>query len=367
VAPATAVTGTVYTLSGSVSFYDNGTTLLGIAAVSSNTAILTAITLSASVTHTVTAVYSGDTTYDTSTSSPLLLAATLLPVTVTLTESNAVLAPDQPETLTATVTPVNVPPTGGEQNPSGYVLFYAGTTLISGQVAVAQGPGDTGVASTSVPHLPAGAYTVTAQYSGDTTFGPAGSNSLSLQAEDFTVGCNVTNINMVQGTTQSVSCNVASLGGLAGPIQVVCVEQNPPQTGAVSCSFSPTIVNGTGQTTLTVVTAGGNVTQTVANRATLNRTGNAVRVAGGGLLLASACLLLAPVSRRERRLRGKLLALGLLLLGMTSAGLGCSNTVNTSNQSGTPLGVHTLKITAAADVNTVTVSHYAYLTVNVTP
>jgi hypothetical protein len=29
--------------------------------------------------------------------------------------------------------------------------------------------------------------------------------------------------------------------------------------------------------------------------------------------------------------------------------------------------VHTLKITAAADVDTVTVSHYAYVTVNVTP
>ena len=57
-----------------------------------------------------------------------------------------------------------------------------------------------------------------------------------------------------------------------------------------------------------------------------------------------ACLLLAPVSRRARRLRGRLLALGLLLLGMAGAGLGCSNTVNTANQNGTPLGVHTLKI-----------------------
>jgi hypothetical protein len=341
--------------------------LLGTAPVSGNAAILTGITLSATVTHTVTAVYSGDTTYDASTSSPLLLAATLLPVTVTLTESNAVVGPNQPVTLTATVTPVNVPPTTGEQNPSGFVLFYAGTTLISGQVAVAQGPGDTGVASTVVPHLPAGAYTVTAQYSGDTTFGAAVSNSLSLQAEDFTVGCNVTSITMAQGTTQSVSCNVASLGGLSGPIQVVCVEQNPPQAGAVTCSFSPPIVNGTGQTTLTVVTTGGNVTQTAANRMAANKAGNAVRMAGGGLLLAGACLLLAPMSRRTRRLRGRLLALGLLMLGMAGAGLGCNNTINTANQSGTPLGVHTLQITAAADVNTVTVSHYAYLTVNVTP
>jgi hypothetical protein len=34
---------------------------------------------------------------------------------------------------------------------------------------------------------------------------------------------------------------------------------------------------------------------------------------------------------------------------------------------GTPLGVHTLKISAASVVNTVTVTHVTYLTVNVTP
>jgi len=50
------------------------------------------------------------------------------------------------------------------------------------------------------------------------------------------------------------------------------------------------------------------------------------------------------------------------------AGIGCnSSSVTLPSNGGTPLGVHTLKITAAADVNTVTVSHYAYLTVNVTP
>jgi hypothetical protein len=285
------------------------------------------------VAHTITAVYSGDTTYNPSVSSPLLLVGTLLPVTVALTESSPILAPDQPVTLTATVTPVNTPPLTGEQHPSGYVLFYAGNALISGQVPVAAGLGDTGVASTVVPRVTAGQYVITAQYSGDTTFGPALSNSLSLQAEDFTVSCSVNNINMVQGTTQGVTCNVASLGGLTGPIEVTCVEQNPPQVGAIGCTFSPNIVEGTGQTLAFIV-------------------------------------LLWPVGRRGRglrELRGKLLIMVLLLAGLASAGLGCSNTVTATNARGTPLGVHTLKITAAAFVNTVTVSHNAYLTVNVTP
>ena len=294
VAPASVATGAVYSLTGTVSFYDGGVTLLGTAVVSANTAILTNVVLSTTSAHTITAVYSGDTTYTASTSSPLLLQPILLPVTVTLTESNAVLAPDQPVTLTATVTPVSTPPLTGEQNPSGYVLFYAGSTLISGQVPVVQGLGNTGVASTVVPHLPAGQYVVTAHYLGDSTFGPAVSNSLNLQAEDFTISCSTTNIDMVQGTSQAVTCNVASLGGLAGQIQVACAEQNPPQVGPIACTFTPDIINGTGQTTLTVVTLGGAISANRYPQRPGSPPGMPLGAAGGGVLLAFAGLLLSP-------------------------------------------------------------------------
>jgi hypothetical protein len=349
--PASVTAGTSYTLTGTVTFYD-GTTVLGTATVSGNTAVLSGISLTATEVHTLTAAYSGDTTYAPSTSSPVVLDATLLPVTVTLVESGSVLEPDQSVTLTATITPQNTPPTAGEQNPSGYVLFYAGSALISGQVAVAQGPGDTGVASMVVSNLAAGSYSMTAYYSGDPTFGAATSNAVNLQAEDFTVGCDANNINMVQGTTQSVNCNVASLGGLSGPIEVVCAEQNAPQIGAIDCSFSPNVVTTSGTTALTVVTKGGNVATS--------------GIARGSWWLAALCALLLPVCLRLRR-RGLRAAVWCLLLGgLAVSGLGCSNTINTASQNGTPLGVHTLKITAAEVVNTVTVSHYAYLTVNVT-
>jgi len=350
VAPAVTVAGTTYTLTGSVTFYD-GSTVLGTANVTGNVAVLTGITLAATATHTLTAAYSGDATYTSSVSSPVVMDATLLPVTVTLTETSSVLAPDHPVTLTATVTPNSTPPTSGEQNPSGYVLFYAGSALITGQVAVAQGPGDTAVASTVVSSLAAGSYAVTAYYSGDTTFGAASSNVLNLQSEDFTVGCAANNINMTQGATQSVGCNVASLGGLTGTIEVVCAEQNAPQTGAIGCSFSPGTVTNSGATTLTVTTQAGNV-----------MTGGS----SGGWVLAGICALLMPLCLRLRRGRARWMAWCALLAGLAGSGLGCTNTINTAIQSGTPLGVHTLKITAAEVVDTVTVSHYAYLTVNVT-
>jgi trimeric autotransporter adhesin len=365
-APATTVTGTTYVLTGTVSFYDASTTLLGTATVSGDTAILTGITLSATASHTVTAVYSGDTTYSTSTSAPLLLSATLLPVTVTLTESSTVLVSGQPVTLTATVTPVNTPALTIEQNPSGYVLFYAGTTLISGQVPIVQSTGYSSVASFVLTSLTAGTSVITAQYFGDTTYGAAVSNSVTLQSEDFGVSCNVTNVNVVQGATASPSpvCTVASLGGLTGDIQITCAEQNPPLVGAIACNFNPTVIATSGVSTLSIATTAGNL---AGNKSTLG--GSAWSAAGGGVALAFAGLLLSPIGRRARWLRGngvRLMAWILLLGGLAATGIGCTNTSNVTINSGTPLGVHTLKITAGAVVNTVTVTHVTYITVNVT-
>jgi hypothetical protein len=384
VAPLGAVAGTTYVLTGTVSFYDGGVTLLGTAVVSSNTAILTGVSLSATAAHTITAVYSGDATYSASTSSPLLLEPTLLPVTVTLTESNTIIAPDQPVTLVATVTPVNVPPLTAEQHPSGYILFYAGTTLISGQVPIAVGNGDSSVGSTIIPHLAAGSYVITAQYSGDPTYGPAVSNSLNIQAEDFTISCNATTVSVVQGSSVAPApiCTISSLGGLSGPIAVACAEQDPPQVGPISCIFDPSVIDSTGQTTLTISTTAGNislnsspsgagsVSRPSARSLALHRHPSLWPAAGGGVALAFAGLLLSPIGRRARLLRAngtRLVAIALLLFGMAGAGLGCGNSVTISNNGGTPLGVHTLKITAGALVNTVTVTHVAYLTVNVTP
>ncbi|WP_263351471.1 Ig-like domain repeat protein [Acidicapsa acidisoli] len=376
-APATTTT-TAFTITGTVSFYDGGTTLLGTATISSNTAILTGIVLSTTSAHTITAVYSGDANWSASVSSPLLLQPILMPVTVTLAASNSVLAPGQSVTLTATVTPVNLPVSTAEQHPTGNVYFYAGTTLI-GETSVTAGLGDTAVATVFVPSLPAGAYVITAQYTGDGTYGTAVSNSLNLAIEDFTIGCSVNSVTVVQGQTATVTCSVASLGGLTGPIQIVCAEQNPPQNGAINCTFDPTVINGTGRTTLTIATAAGNISQASlkanpdakSSRGQRDRHGPPLwQAAGGGVVLAFAGLLLSPIGRRARWLRrggARMLGLALLMIGLAGTGLGCNNSVTLANNGGTPLGVSTLKITAGADVNTVTVSHYAYLTVNVTP
>ena len=285
-----------------------------------------------------------------------MLASTLLPVTVTLSESNTVIAPGQPVTLSATVTPVNTPPTTAEQHPSGYLLFYANNgatnTLISGQVPIVEATGYSSVGSIVVPHLAAGVYVVTAQYFGDPTYGPAISNSLNLDAEDFSLTCyqqlaggtTTTNLSVKQGATVTASCVVVSLGGLTGTIQVACAEQNPAQVGAIVCTFPPPgTVASSGTLTLTIATTAGDISLNRDDRLPNGRRrGSPWAAAGGGIALAFAGLLLSPIGRRARSFKsagGKMLILALLLAGLASAGIGCSNTSGPIINSGTPLGV----------------------------
>jgi len=79
---------------------------------------------------------------------------------------------------------------------------------------------------------------------------------------------------------------------------------------------------------------------------------------------------LLPFGRRARifarRSTRRFLVLLLLLVGLGGAGIGCNSVSGTvPPSSGTPLGVATLKITAAAYVDNTVVSQSVYLTVNV--
>ncbi len=363
IAPAAATT-TTYTITGTVSFYDGGTTLLGTAPVSSNGATLSDIAISAAVAHTITAVYSGDATWASSTSSPLVLEPILQPVTVTLTSTSAVLSPGQAANLTATVTPVTAPAAAIEQNPTGNVFFYAGTQLI-GESALSVGIADTAVATLNVPTLPGGTYQLTAIYSGDAIFGQATSNALGFSVESFTIASTTTSITITQGQSATVPYTITATGGLTGPIQILCGEQNPPTVGAITCTFNPSIVSGTEAATLTITTYPGTIQ--AANHAP-HRPGGAART---GALLALAGVLLLPLGRRRARwLRHAHLLIALWFVGIAFTSLGCSSTTpssNGTNTSGTPLGTATLQITGAAYVNNVTVSNHSYLSVNVVP
>lgn len=363
VAPQTP-SGSTYTITGTVSFYD-GTTLLGTQALTSNTATLPNVTLSTTTTHSITAVYSGDTNWATSTSTAVTLAAVLLNDAVTLTASPANPGPGQAVTLTATVTPSAPPAATAEQNPTGTVVFYNGTTAI-GAAVLTPSLNDASVATLISANLPGGQAVLTAQYAGDTTYEPGTSNTVAIDVEDFSLTASPTNpptnLNIVKGQAGTAAYVVAGLGGFNGQVQVVC---STPTQADMTCTPSPQQVTPTANLTFTLQTF-----TTGGPAAAMNHAPQWPKAAGG-TALAALFFLMLPGRKRRRLLTEraqKVLLLALLLTGLCGVGLGCQSISGTlPGADGTPLGVSTVTITATAYVNNAVVSHSAYLTVNVIP
>ena len=148
--------------SGTVQFYtDDGNTLLGTADITDGVATFATLALVTGA-NSVDAVFeSTDSNFNGSTSpfvTITLVATATSSTTVTYSPSSPVYGDDV--TLTATVAPVS-PLTG---TPTGTVTFYNGTTSLG--TATLSG----GVASLAPLALPTGANSITAQYSGDSTF-----------------------------------------------------------------------------------------------------------------------------------------------------------------------------------------------------
>ncbi|MGO8897662.1 MAG: beta strand repeat-containing protein [Isosphaeraceae bacterium] len=156
------------TPTGSVQFFD-GTTPLGTANLSGNTAILTTTTLPVG-TDSLTAKYLGDPNFTVSTSSAVsvTISPTGIATKTTLTSSTNPSVFGQSVTFTATVAP-----SSGSGSPSGSVTFYAGSTPL-GTATVSSKK-----ASLKTTSVPVGSQAITAVYSGDTNYAPSTSAVLS--------------------------------------------------------------------------------------------------------------------------------------------------------------------------------------------
>jgi hypothetical protein len=371
VASASTITGTISSLTGTVTFLDNGATVLGKAPVASNTATLSGITLSGSVNHSITAVYSGDVNWLPSTSAAVALLAITQPDIVVLTANLSTSFPGQAVVLTATVTPTSTPALTGEPNPTGNVVFYNGTTVLGQAPLAPVALSDSAVATLTLANLPGGQDTVYAVYLGDLYYNEETSNLLTLTIQDFTITPDptnpATNLTIVKGSSGSASYIITGLGGFNNQIQIVCAV--PPQDD-MTCTASPQQVVPTGTVTFVVQTFASGTSPTASNR----KHEPLWPRAAGGTALALLGFFLLPYGRRARILAGKsagrsakrLLVLMLLLAGLGLAVTGC-NSVSFVNPAtgGTPLGVATLKITASDNVDNAVVSRSVSLTVNV--
>ncbi len=159
------------TATGTVTFKD-GATILGTATLSSTgKATLTTSSLTTSGPHTITAVYGGDSNFNTSTSAKFTQTVKKASAT-TIKSSNASSTSGQPVTFTATVT----------AGATGSITFMDGTRTLK-TIAITPGM----AVSYTTTTLAAGPHSITAVYSGDNTYGGSTSAVLTqtVQAMGF--------------------------------------------------------------------------------------------------------------------------------------------------------------------------------------
>ena len=260
---------------------------------------------------TLTATFTpSDTTdYTTATATVTL---TVIPVTpgLTLTASPNPAFALNPVTLTATISAFATSPTGT-------ITFYDGTTQL-GTGAVTSGSG-TYTAST----LTAGVHSITAVYSGDSTYGPATSGAVSETVEDFTLAQTGS---VTSGTVTTYHFTVTPVGGATLP-------------GAVTLSVSGLPLGVTGVFTPATVPANSGATFVVLQATSPDLTAMRRSFGGGALAL----LLLLPFAGRMRRNAdrwNRLMVLGLIGAALAAGLTGCGVTLTPQTSS--------ITITAAA-------------------
>jgi hypothetical protein len=165
---ATVQPGTSTAATGFVAFFSDGSTALGAAPITNNTASLQMANLQLG-THAITAQYTGDSNYLGSTSSFIAQTVNRAFDSVNLVVSQNPIVYGQAVTFTANVQPI----------------YYSGTP--TGTVIFADGSQNLGIATLSngsaqftVPTLSAGSHPITATYSGDTNF----QSTISLQVAE---------------------------------------------------------------------------------------------------------------------------------------------------------------------------------------
>jgi trimeric autotransporter adhesin len=350
---AAAGSSTTNTFTGTVTFYDGTTSLDSPITVVNNEAVLSKITLDATISHVITAVYSGDTNWAGSTSNSLTFLVPTTGTGVTLQASSTVSLMGTLLTLTATVTEsASATGTATTDVPTGSVTYFDGSTPI-GSAAVSENAG-VATATFYMRSLSAGTHTITAQYLGDSNFAASSSSAVTVTVDSYIVTPSTNSLSIQQGGTGSVVLTVAASQGLTGGVQFTC---EPPANSFASCSLSPDQLSGNGTTTLTIDTSGAGA-----------KTGLPLLVGGGGTL-ACFLLLCSPFGKRaNKKLRGGVW-LTLLLCAATAGMAGCGDHSSSGALSGTPTptGALVFTVSSTSTLNGQTATQQTYITVNIVP
>ena len=268
--------------------------------------------------HNFVGGYSGDSSYNASTS-----AAD--PVTITLAATTTTIGglPANPVAGPTTVT-VNVSTQSYGAAPTGTLQLFNGNTLLpaggSGGGTAGSATGFASFREFLQPTLPGGTLSITAQYLGDSNYAASTSTATTVNVTDFGLSANPSTINIsTPGQSGTSALDLAPLYGFTGTVSLSC---STTQT-SLTCTVSPTSLNLTGASpataTLTV-----NSTAQVSATPPLSplrippcfrwRVGSLWLLAG--LLAAAAMMSLATMRRRPASL---LFTTALLVVGVWGA------------------------------------------------
>jgi sarcosine oxidase gamma subunit len=322
---------------GTVAFYDGANQLA--AAVVNNGVAAANVALTGALTHSLTAVYSGDNLYAPSTSATLAATDQIAPAAITLASNTTSALAGQTVTFTATVSGA----TSVGAAPTGTVFFY-----LSGGTLLGTAPLAGGFASYTAQNLADGNETVYAVYSGDSNFANVTSNSIAVTLGDYSVALGSPSLTLNSGATGQVAATLTM--GFSGTVAFSCV---PPTGVSITCTFNPASLTASGTTTLTV-TAGASSAQLTSPAVFSQR-----QLLAGGFSLAALCCFL-PLGRRRRRI-SLLAAILLLAAGLN---IGCGGNTSSAISAPTPetssLTIHTV---GTEGTNTVAHDYTVQLTI----
>jgi hypothetical protein len=330
---ATIASPVAGTPTGAVTFLDNGVAI-GSAPVAGRQASIV-VNLPSGAGQSLTASYSGDTTFNPSVSPAVLVNISLVPSTIGLTASATSALYGANILITATV--------AGGAPPTGLVSFYdtynsVSTLLGTGKLATS-GPAQS-AAQIATSGLFSGAHAIVAVYLGDTASSPATSTALAIGISDYTLTASPATLALTRGQIGTTNLAVNSVGGFTGRVTFSCIV---PASSETTCTIFPLSINGAGTVGVTIGSA---ATHAKVDPSPLKSW------LPSGLALAALVWLGLP---RRRRSFGSLLVL-LLGASLISA-VGCGGGTSSTADPGSPAGTLLFTIDTAGTNGVTTVTH----------
>jgi len=325
--------------SGTVQFFDNGSSLWSTPLNSQGNALLINGLAIGTGQHSLTASYQGDASFKPSTSVPVAFTITQASTALGLSASPTTGASGASITLTANVTSSAFAgqPTAGF--PSGTVTFSSGGTQI-GTASVfpntLTSSGVSSIATLATSSLPNGSNSITAQYSGNTDFSGSSSSAITVNiSADFVIAPASTSISVSQGSTGTNTLTITGQTGYSNTVNFSSTSCTGLPT-LTTCSFNPASITGTGNTTVSLKTTA----------PTSAAVAHSFGITTAGLLFAGVLLMGVP-SRRIRSYAVLPVTLCVLAFGSLACGGGSNNNnYNNFGSPGTPKGTYTVYVTA---------------------